>query len=1206
MKLLLKEDGGRLLLEDGGAIVLSRTTFSPGTVIPGYTFDIYVTSEEGGFDGTTIVSVSGTGITVTNIMVTSATELYFRITVDAGATLSARDVTITTGASVETNEAVLTVAAAAAETTFRQGFQYTLLVRGEDIRRTPGVTIDKSLGGVHRARFTIDGQSNQPIEGEKIEIVDSFDGDRRLFGGMINRSNMRYEGQTDQLAWDVECVDFTFLMNRLRPIGVWVNMSVSDIVKDLIARWAPGFTTNHVQTKLAKVTLIADGSKDLLTILKELGGAIGGGHVYVDYDQDVHFFHVVPPSLMVPTTATPSFSSWMTVADGGPIPTADTYTPGYYLLHHTFIYSDGTESSLQACSNMFVTNGTRVVSISGLPLGSPVAGRAVIARRLYARRLGVKFVESSFSTTLWATGSTFPVALQGESLDNIIPLCQVNDNTTTAFTCYMGVAGASASVVEAIPSGTTVPQLSSAIHLPGPTTAPSPRRIFAGYNELLWGGTYSKARVAFIYRDGTISFAGLPSGAFGSRGLVRGILNIADEYRDIPIGPTVDGLDCVARLIYRSDAELTDPNYSESGPFILGHISGPFSSSGQSITFKEEPDLSAAHTHIVAVVPDNTTTSVLTTDSPDLLSYQLTPASGSGVTTAPSFADAQAGAGSTDPRTIRAELGSKNYYPNPNEVALSVDPIPLWPNEDGPWLEDDSTPEDVTDDSDLLLHQDSGTGVQVDIDISQIRNRVDVVGAGSVSLDTTNVGDSKIRVNEITSFSPTGGTIRVIDVAAGIIQELEYSGVTGVPGETYVQLLAPLKKRVSQGAVINNFFRAEDVDSQRLMGEVERDKDGNKTDGIHQYTITDGTLKARFQLYMRAFAELELYSRPIITVSYSTRDPLTDVGKIVHVDLSNPPVQGDFLIQSITIDQIHDESDQLSPRYTVKASSVRYELTDLLLQILGNQSVGGGVSAAGIAATAVVQSTDSAEATGDAAERPPTRMWGARNVSSAGLILTEWGLASLTEGGAGTGTQSALSAGSDTDHAPWRRFSCTTNPGAGLAFCGGLLNTGSNPGSRISLDPYMEAIIRTGPNLDDFQIHVALGLNGITQAFSDGTLRGSSTAREAFGVLYSATSLANTGLSWRPFYHDAGGSLVTGDSILTVAANTIYRVRLSVSNSVLTATVNGVSKSLALPWNNTKDTAFLPCVAGSGSVTGKILDFNSYYVSQKCVPTLPD
>lgn len=67
----------------------------------------------------------------------------------------------------------------------------------------------------------------------------------------------------------------------------------------------------------------------------------------------------------------------------------------------------------------------------------------------------------------------------------------------------------------------------------------------------------------------------------------------------------------------------------------------------------------------------------------------------------------------------------------------------------------------------------------------------------------------------------------------------------------------------------------------------------------------------------------------------------------------DPPCQGDFLIQSVDITQIHDESDDLMPCYMVRASSVRFDLQDLLLQIVAQANVGtGSTSTSGLVTAA--------------------------------------------------------------------------------------------------------------------------------------------------------------------------------------------------------------------------------------------------------------
>jgi hypothetical protein len=125
--------------------------------------------------------------------------------------------------------------------TKRGGFQYTLLTRGDDIRRQPGIVIRDVLNNTpNSCNFTVDGTSNVPLIGEKIEIIDSEDGDRLMFAGTVQSVEQVYEGQTNQIAWNVQCIDFTWLMNRQRPFKSYKATSASDIVKDLISHLCAG------------------------------------------------------------------------------------------------------------------------------------------------------------------------------------------------------------------------------------------------------------------------------------------------------------------------------------------------------------------------------------------------------------------------------------------------------------------------------------------------------------------------------------------------------------------------------------------------------------------------------------------------------------------------------------------------------------------------------------------------------------------------------------------------------------------------------------------------------------------------------------------------------------------------------------------------------------------------------------------------------
>lgn len=874
--------------------------------------------------------------------------------------------------------------------TLRNGFQYTLLVRGQDIRRNPGITVRDSLNNnPNTCTFRVDGQSARPVVGEKVEILDENDSNRKLFAGTIQAYTQVYEELTNQLAWDVTCVDWTWSMNRKRPFGSWRSTSASTVVKELIAKYAPGFTTNYVQTNLAKVTITLDGSDDLGTVLSKIANAIGGGHWYVDYDQDVHFFHIIPPGVRIPPKQQVNLGSNMTVAAAGLIPAAFSYPTAFYVFQHTFVFSDGSETRLGAMSDVLLLDGNRNLSFSNIPVGTDPPPLTVVARRIYYRRV-VKLVSATDKRS---------------SLNEVFGYLQINDNVTTSFNTrfegglyntdnpsvitqitaiktyttppgvftpadpttagyvllsdqaadlalsgnialggYAGTDGSFASrgwaaydstgalygnnsqanpraagdvyyastdvasdlENQATKNLTKLPNASFNGHLPAPTTDLT---LTTYYNtgQNYFNTVWCQTKTAFLYRDGSVSFPSNGSNFGGRQNAIKGEGIRGFSLAAIPTGPTVNGIDVIARIVYFAYGRMPDSNFSVSGNLPIGYV-WPVAINN--------PDWSDSG-GLAYVIPGNTDT--------DVSEAELT--------------------------AFKAWTTDRPYH-NGTQI-LSVDPIPVWPNDDGPFLEDANPPDDINDANTSLLRDPQFTS---SIDISQIRNRIYVIGAGSVSTVTANIGVNYIRVADITSFSPAGGTVRITDAATNKQTTLQYTGVSGQVGATQIDLYETLAVNITQGSEVVNFFQADDFDSQKFLAKVELDKNGRPTDGIHEYTIVDGSLKALFQLYMRAYAELELFSRPIETISYATRDPKSRSGQTVTVDLTNPPCKGDFLIQEVTIDQIHDESDELAPRYNVTASSVRYELNDLLLTLLEKSS--SRSSSAGTVVSAISESVE--------------------------------------------------------------------------------------------------------------------------------------------------------------------------------------------------------------------------------------------------------
>lgn len=141
------------------------------------------------------------------------------------------------------------------------------------------------------------------------------------------------------------------------------------------------------------------------------------------------------------------------------------------------------------------------------------------------------------------------------------------------------------------------------------------------------------------------------------------------------------------------------------------------------------------------------------------------------------------------------------------------------------------------------------------------------------------------------------------------------------------------------------FEMVEDAAAQTYLAAL-LNVDGGADDGIREGYISDATLTTSDLAIARGNAELTLFAYPIKTVTYACRDEKSVPGETVSINLTRPPVVGDFKIQSVEIDQIQiDAEGALFPRFKVTASSVRFTLDDLLRGILLSGGGSGGAGA---------------------------------------------------------------------------------------------------------------------------------------------------------------------------------------------------------------------------------------------------------------------
>src|SRR5262245_31271235 len=108
------------------------------------------------------------------------------------------------------------------------------------------------------ASFRTKGATPVPVAGQRIDVVlgDTSSLDKKLFGGRVLETTAIYEKKPANVAYDLKCIDPTWLLNRRKVLIYYENQSASTIVYDILARFVRGVTARHVDPNLPKVDAI--------------------------------------------------------------------------------------------------------------------------------------------------------------------------------------------------------------------------------------------------------------------------------------------------------------------------------------------------------------------------------------------------------------------------------------------------------------------------------------------------------------------------------------------------------------------------------------------------------------------------------------------------------------------------------------------------------------------------------------------------------------------------------------------------------------------------------------------------------------------------------------------------------------------------------------------------------------------------------------
>lgn len=140
-----------------------------------------------------------------------------------------------------------------------------------------------------------------PLKGQEIKLyMGQVNSAFQIFGGHI--LNVKSSGVGDHTFYDLDCIDYTWLLNQRKVTKRYVGQSATAIIQDLVSSFSSGFTTANVVAGLATIDEITFTNEDLADALTRVVERIGG-YWYPDYSKDIHAFVTAPDAAPAVTDA---------------------------------------------------------------------------------------------------------------------------------------------------------------------------------------------------------------------------------------------------------------------------------------------------------------------------------------------------------------------------------------------------------------------------------------------------------------------------------------------------------------------------------------------------------------------------------------------------------------------------------------------------------------------------------------------------------------------------------------------------------------------------------------------------------------------------------------------------------------------------------------------------------------------------------------
>jgi hypothetical protein len=826
------------------------------------------------------------------------------------------------------------------------------------------------------------------LPGASIAIyLGAIDPATQIFGGQITVREQYAELDVPaHVRYDLSCIDYSKRLNHRKVTTEYLTASVTTIVLDVIARFAPVITTAHVQAGLPSIPGMTFTFEDVSGALSRLAAMIGA-YWYVDYVGDLHFFIGTEPG-PAPAPLTPGgrYSGLKISADltqvrtrlivegDGATAAATLATPDTLIPLSTaqpFNAAGGRAKIGTALVTYTATNPGGVKANTTAPLPPGTAPVDPIPPPTAPAAPGVALAPTTTPGNV--SGGPYQYAVTLELADGrrsdvgaasapiTITPAAAPPPTTAAFLApsargpiAVGVASSYATAfVDA--AGHLTPATTGGTVLTGRAVATPtggiPFQVLAAGNGRMKIGSYHYA-ISFLTPHGET----LPIQSTPSTRIPITEDNSAVILNSIPVA--FGDARVTGRRVYRSSAN-PDQSQQAVAVFPWHHVIDiPDNTSSQYTDRAADSELATATLPAFSTANDvgeAATATVPTSSDPRVVGRRLYRQDGAGGFRL--VADLKDNATTTYNDVVVG--GGGELAPTVNAIttgAILVSAIATGPAGTtrrrlfrtvaggSQWRE-------------LLTLNDNTTTTYTDKDPDS--------ALGGAPLPAQGLPGSPGGAGGVAPPTAAGATTIELDSLAGIpaagwilveTQVIRYTGtstaagrffLTGIPaagpGAITADLLAGTvvstapalvgvapAQRVTIGDDVNLIVYVDDLAAQAALAAVEGG------DGIIEHYIQDRRL-SEDGARARGLAELALFKTIETRLTYTTHDPEARSGRTVHVALPAPTnLTGDFLIQRVTIDDVAYAAGTY-PRRVVDASTTRFSFDDVLNRVLLGQ-----------------------------------------------------------------------------------------------------------------------------------------------------------------------------------------------------------------------------------------------------------------------------